>query len=362
MYTLPFDTYPLLRPFAFLFDPEVAHNLAMGCLKKGLIPCPPKVDYPTLHTFFGGTELPHPIGLGAGFDKQAEIIPQLFDLGFSHVEIGGVTPKPQPGNPKPRMFRIAEAGALINRFNLNSIGFDAFLRRLEAWYDLTPREKRGMVGVNIARGDNCLDDVEAFIWGIKKFSPYVRFVTLNISCPNEACARQLEAEDKLKELLERVKNTIETLEKKPLLIVKISPDQTEEQAQAIARAALTFSIDGMIVSNTTATRPPSVKSSPLAHQRGGLSGKPLFEMSTKLLGYMYQATGGKIPLIGSGGVFTGEDAYAKIRKGASIVQVYTAFVFRGPFVAAHICKELDACLRRDGFSSVVDAVGADFKK
>ncbi len=361
MFSLPFDTYPLLRPVAFLFDPEIAHTLAMECLKRGLIPVPPAFDYPTLHTRFCGIDLPHPIGLAAGFDKQAEIMSQLYGLKFSHLEIGGVTPKPQPGNPKPRMFRLAESGALINRFNLNSIGFEKFLRRLEVWYDQTPRAAQGMLGVNIARGDNCPDDAEAFIEGLRTFSPYVRFVTLNVSCPNEPGARQLEAEDKLKALLDRVKKAVDALDKKPLLIVKISPDQTPEQAQSIANAALTYSIDGMIVSNTTATRPASVKS-PLVNERGGLSGKPLFEMSTKLLGDMYQLTGGKIPLIGSGGVFTGEDAYAKIRKGASIVQVYTAFVFRGPYVAAHICKELDACLRRDGFSSVSDAVGADFRK
>jgi dihydroorotate dehydrogenase len=357
MISIPFDTYPFLRPLVFKFDPELAHTLALHALKYGLIPGPIKKDYPVLHTTFGGIDIPHPIGLAAGFDKQAEIMGQLFGLGFSSIEVGGVTPMPQPGNPKPRMFRIAESEAIINRFNLNSIGFDAFLPRLQKWH---AKNKPGVIGVNVARGDHCADDAEAYIQGLQKFAPYVNFVTLNISCPNEPGARQLEAEDKLKALLERVKKAHNALDKKPRLFVKISPDQTPEQAQSIATAALAYGIDGMIISNTTATRPASV-TSPVATERGGLSGKPLFDMSTKLLGTMYQLTGKKIPLIGSGGVFTGEDAYKKIRAGASLVQIYTAFVFRGPFVVAHILKELAELLQRDGYASVKDAVGADFK-
>jgi dihydroorotate dehydrogenase len=362
MIHIPFDFYPFLRPFLFALDPEDAHTLAFACLKRGLIPRPKMHDDPVLRSGLGGIEFPHPIGLAAGFDKQAEIIPQLFDLGFSFAEIGGVTPSPQPGNPRPRMFRIAESGALINRFNLNSVGFVAFAERLDAWRGKTMRGKdRQIVGVNIARGDNCRDDAEAYILGMKRIASYVHFVTLNVSCPNEPGARKLEGRDQLKELLGRVKAAHDTLAEKPLLFVKISPDQTEKQAQDIAEVALASRIDGMIVGNTTATRPASV-TSPVAREKGGLSGRPLFEMSTKLLGTMYQLTQGKIPLIGCGGVFSGADAYAKIRAGASLVQIYTAMIFEGPYVVAKITDELAALLKRDGFACVKDAVGADFKR
>lgn len=362
MFHLPFDIYPLMRPFVFLLDPEVAHTVAVACIKARLIPVPKVKEDPVLRTPFGGMDFPHPIGLAAGFDKQASFIEPLFSLGFSSIEVGGVTPFAQPGNPKPRMFRIAESKAIINRFNLNSIGFDAFEERLKNWHAKAGQKSGRMVGVNVAKGDVCTDDAEAYVLGLKKFAPYVKFVTLNVSCPNAPDACQLEGRDQLKALLERVKTAHQSLETKPLLFLKISPDQTEKQAKDIAEVVLSVGgVDGLIVSNTTATRPASV-TSPLANERGGLSGKPLFEMSTKLLGTLYQLTEGKIPLIGSGGVFTGADAYAKIRAGASLVQVYTAMVFVGPYVVQHIANELAALLKRDGFASVADAVGADFRK
>ncbi len=361
MFHLPFDLYPLLRPFLFSLDPETAHKLAIASIKWGIFPITKVHKEDVLRTSIGGIDFEHPIGLAAGFDKQAEIIQQTFKLGFSFTEVGGVTPLPQTGNPRPRMFRIANAKAVINRFNFNSIGFNACLRRFQAWHDSTTRGLRPVVGINIAKGDHCADDAEAYILGLTKFAPYVRFVTLNVSCPNEPGARSLEGKDKLKELLRRVKQAHESLTIKPLLFVKISPDQTEEQARDIAEVALASGIDGMIVGNTTATRPASVSSS-VAKERGGLSGKPLFEMSTKILGAMYRLTEGKIPLIGCGGVFSGADAYAKIRAGASLVQIYTAMVFEGPCVVATITDELAALLKRDGFASVSEAVGADFKK
>lgn len=362
MFHIPFDFYPLVKPLIFLLDPEVAHTVAVQGIKWRLIPVPKIPSDPVLKSKIGNKELPHPIGLGAGFDKQAAFIEQLFGLGFSSIEVGGVTPVPQPGNPKPRMFRIAESEAIINRFNLNSLGFDVIEKRIQKWNDRYGRRSpHRLLGVNIARGDHCNDDAEAYSEGLKKFAPHVGFATLNISCPNECNARELEGKDRLKTLLDRVKKTHDALPTKPLLFVKIAPDQTDEQAKNIADIVLNAGVDGLIVSNTTATRPASV-TSPLAQERGGLSGKPLFDMSTKLLGTMYQLTGGKIPLIGSGGVFTGADAYAKIRAGASLVQVYTAMVFVGPYVVQHVLNELATLLKRDGFASVADAVGADFRK
>jgi dihydroorotate dehydrogenase len=260
------------------------------------------------------------------------------------------------------LFRIPESQAIINRFNFNSDGFDVCLRRIQVWHDRTTRlKKRGIVGINIAKGDYYKDAAEAVILGLQKFAPFMRFVTVNVSCPNSPDARNLEGREQLQDLLRKVKEARDALTAKPLLFVKISPDQTSEQAQDIAEIVLATGIDGMIVGNTTATRPSSVKS-PVARQAGGLSGKPLFDISTELLGAMYQLTKGKIPLIGCGGVFTGADAYAKIRAGASLIQIYTALVYEGPYVIARIASELAALLKRDGFASVGDAVGADFKK
>ncbi len=362
MIYLPFDIYPLMRPFLFLLDPEDAHKLALFSLKWGIIPTRKVRKDPVLRTTLRGIEFDHPIGLGAGFDKQADIIDPIFQLGFSFAEVGGVTPSPQPGNPRPRMFRLKEDKVLINRFNLNNPGFDVFQQRLKAWHDKTASEKkRPVLGVNIAKGDNCADAAEAYILGLKKLAPYVQFAALNVSCPNEPCARRLEGRDQLTELLGRVKEAHNALDKKPLLFFKISPDQTEQTTKDIAEVALASGIDGMIVGNGTASRPASI-TNPLAKERGGLSGKPLFEMSTKLLGTMYQLTDGKIPLIGCGGVFTGADAYAKIRAGATLVQVYTGMVFEGPAIVSSITSELAALLKRDGFSCVNDAVGADFRK
>ena len=319
MLPLPFDMYPLLRPFLFCMDAEKSHKIAIASLKKGLFPVAKVPDNPLLQTTVAGINFLHPIGLAAGFDKQAEVIKEALDLGFSFTEIGGIAPLPQPGNPKPRLFRLPESKAVINRFNFNSDGFDVCLRRVQAWHDSTTREKkRGIVGVNITRGDNCRDDAAAYIEGLERFAPYMNFVTVNVSCPNETDSRHLEGRGQLGELLRRVKQAHDALKIKPALFVKISPDQSDQQARDIAEVVLASGIDGMIVGNTTATRPSSV-TSPVAHEKGGLSGKPLFEMSTRLLGTMYQLTGGKIPLIGCGGVFTAADAYAKIRAGASLI-------------------------------------------
>jgi len=362
MLSLPFDIYPFLRPFLFRMDAEKAHRLAIFALRKHLFPVAKVPADAVLHTNVAGLAFAHPIGLAAGFDKQAEVIQETLDLGFSFTEIGGIVPMPQAGNPKPRLFRIPESRAIINRMNFNSDGFDVCLRRIQAWHDSTTRgHKRGVVGVNVAQGEHFKGAAEAYILGLQKFAPSMSFVTLNVSCPNAPDARNLEGKEQLRELLQRVKQAHDALTTKPLLFVKISPDQSSQQAKDIAEVVLASGIDGMIIGNTTATRPAEV-TSPVARERGGLSGKPLFDMSTELLGAMYQLTKGKIPLIGCGGVFTGADAYAKIRAGASLIQIYTSLVYEGPHVIARIASELAALLKRDGFASVSDAVGADFKK
>jgi dihydroorotate dehydrogenase len=354
---MPFDIYPFLRPLLFRLDAEKAHGLAIAALKMGLCPAYKVADDAVLQCAFGGISLPHPIGLAAGFDKQAEVIHETFSLGFSFSEIGGIVPLPQSGNPKPRLFRLADDKAIINRFNFNSDGFDICRNRVQSWH----AQHNDFVGVNIAKGDHYADAAEAYILGLQKFAPYMKFVTVNVSCPNEPDARNLEGRDQLKDLLRRVKAAHDELKTKPLLLVKISPDQTAQQAQDIAAVVTEIGVDGIIVGNTTSSRPALI-ASPLMAEKGGLSGKPLFALSTKILGQIYQLTEGKIPLIGCGGVSTGADAYAKIRAGASLIQIYSVLVYEGPAVVVRIAAELAALLKRDGFSSVREAVGADFKK
>ena len=357
----PFDIYPLLRPFLFLMDAEKAHGWAIACLKKGLFPASKITNDAVLNTTLGGIDFAHPLGLAAGFDKHAEVIDPCFDLGFSFVELGGVTPAPQPGNPQPRLFRIPEAKAVINRFGFNSVGGDVFLRRLTAWRDTQTRSTRRIVGINLAKNKATADAADDYVKGIAMFAPHADFLTVNVSSPNTPGLRDMQERGALSELLQKAVQARAASNKKPLLFLKIAPDVTETQTRDIAEVALASNIDGIIIGNTTISR-PDVAGSPTANETGGLSGKPLFKMSTALLGQMYQLTEGKIPLIGCGGVFTGSDAYAKIRAGASLIQIYTSLVYEGPMVISRILTELAALLKRDGFTSVKDAVGADFRK
>ncbi len=358
MLPLPFDIYPLLRPLFFSLDPEVAHKLAVRFLKHGLFPaCKPSHD-PVLACQLGGLKFAHPLGLAAGFDKHAEVVGQTLNLGFSFTEIGGVTPVPQPGNPSPRLFRLTETQAIINRFGFNSVGADIFRQRLAAYRDM--KTDTGIVGINLAKNKDTIDAADDYVRGIQNFAPFADFLTLNISSPNTPGLRGIQERGSLTELLQRAREALAQADKKPLLFLKIAPDITETQARDIAEVSLLCGIDAMIVGNTTTSRPASVPPA-MAAQAGGLSGKPLFDISTKILGQMYQLTGGKIPLVGCGGIFTGADAYAKIRAGASLLQLYTALIYEGPFVIARITTELAALLKRDGYTSLADAVGADFK-
>ncbi|HUY68340.1 MAG TPA: quinone-dependent dihydroorotate dehydrogenase [Alphaproteobacteria bacterium] len=356
------DFYRLARPLLFRLDPETAHGLAISLLKKGLGPKDKSQDPDILHTSVCGLDFPNPLGLAAGFDKQCEVIAETLDFGFGFVECGGVVPLPQPGNPRPRLFRLAEAEGAINRFDFNSDGFDACLRRVAAWRDTAARQKtRGVVGVNIAKGNHYEDAAAAYSLGLEKFAPYVDFVTVNISCPNTAGLRNLEGREQLSQLLARVMEARGAPAKKPRVLVKISPDQSEAQMQDIAEVVLASGVDALIVGNTTTSRPGALPEN-AAREAGGLSGKPLFALSTRVLGEMYKLTQGKIPLIGVGGVFSGADAYAKIRAGASLVQLYTALIYEGPGLVKRIKRGLAALLQRDGFKSVGEAVGAGQKR
>lgn len=352
------DAYALIRPLLFKMDPESAHNLAISALKKGLVPGGGNDFGAELKTSICGLTFSNPFGMAAGFDKQAEVMTELFRLGFAAVETGTVTPQPQEGNPKPRMFRLPENKALINRFGFNSVGFHQFLNRIIAWHDEYPKSRPGLLGINIGTNKNSASPIDDYALGVRSFSPFADYLTVNVSSPNTPGLRNWQERGPLTELLGRVLEARAGSSNKLPIFLKIAPDLSDAQAEDIANVVLELGLDALIVSNTTVSRPASLPPQ-LASEKGGLSGRPLFDLSTALLRKMRILTSGKIPLIGSGGVFSAQDAYAKIRAGASLVQIYTALVYEGPFLVPRLCKDLKAILARDGFSSVGQAVGVD---
>lgn len=358
----PLDVYPLARPILFRMDPEDAHERMIRFLAHGpsfLKPCADKAEDPILDMELFGLKFPNPVGLAAGLDKQAEAMDALMNFGFGSVELGTVTPRPQPGNPRPRMFRVPEARALINRFGFNSVGVDVFTERLKAWRE-HPARTRNPVGVNLSKNkDSALEDDTDYVTSLHKVAPYADYVTVNVSSPNTPGLRGSQTRERLERLLDTVLAAREKARKGLPVLLKIAPDLSEPQQEDIAAAVVAAKhggVQGLIISNTTISRASNIPSD-LAQESGGLSGTPLYSLSTRVLGNMYRLTEGKVPLVGCGGVSTGEDAYAKIRAGASLVQIYTALVYEGPLVISRIKRELAALLRRDGFRSVSVAVG-----
>ncbi len=339
--------YALARPLLFALDPETAHGLTIRALKLGLLP-PAPADDPILATSFAGLALPNPIGLAAGFDKNAEVPDAMLRLGFGFVEAGTVTPLAQPGNPRPRMFRLVEDRAVINRLGFNNAGLDAYAARLRA-----RAGRPGIVGGNVGANKDATDRIADYVRGIAAVRDHVGYITVNISSPNTPGLRALQSRDALAELVGR------SMEARGAggvpLFVKVAPDLTPEDVADIAEVCGAGGADGLIVSNTTITR--EGLRSRHAGETGGLSGAPLLARSTAVLRAFRQAT--PLPLIGVGGVASGADAYAKIRAGAGAVQLYTGLVYGGPGLVAKIKRELAALLRRDGFASVADAVGVD---
>lgn len=336
-------------------DPERAHRLAVRALRLGLGPRQRGADDPILATRLWGLDFPNPIGLAAGFDKDAEACRGALRMGFGFVEIGTVTPKPQPGNDRPRMFRLPEDGAVINRYGFNSKGIAAAAERLAA-------RGTGIVGANIGRNKDSTDALADYAAAACRLAPVCDYLVINVSSPNTPGLRALQDRDQLLQLVSMVR--VAATEgcggvARPLL-VKIAPDLTVDDKRDIAAVAMESHVDGLIVSNTTVERPGSLKSRHRA-EAGGLSGAPLFAPSTAQLAEMYRLTGGRIPLIGAGGVADGAGAYAKIRAGASLVQLYTALALRGPDILPEIKRELAGLLRDGGFDSVIQAVGADHR-
>lgn len=351
------DPYPLVKPFLFLLDPEDAHNLTVGMLRLGLGPRFTEEDDPVLRTHVFGLDFPNPIGLAAGLDKQATAIDGFMNFGFGHIEVGSVVRLPQPGNPRPRMFRVSQAKGLINRFGWNSVGADVFSENLKKWHDRAGRTKNP-VGVNIGFNKESRDPIADYVASFVKVAPYVDYAVISVSSPNTPGARDLQARESLTELLSQTMKARAANAPALPLLLKISPDINEAQQESIADVVVASGIQGLIVGNTTFARPEIIPPD-LAKETGGFSSPVMFEMTTNLLFNMYRLTQKKIPLIGNCSVSNGDHAYKKIRAGASLVQIYTALVYEGPLVVRKIKRELTALLKRDGFKSVAEAVGAD---
>ncbi len=331
------------------FDPETAHGLSIRALRAGLAPLPGPVSSARLATEVAGLALPNPVGLAAGFDKNAEVLAQLMRAGFGFLEVGAATPRAQPGNPKPRLWRLTEDRAAINRFGFNNQGMAPITARLAA------RPAGIPVGLNLGANKDSADRAADFATVLRHAGPHLDFATVNVSSPNTEKLRDLQGKEALAALLAGVMAARAELARPIPVFLKIAPDLSPAEIEEIAEVALGSGLDGIIATNTTLSR-EGLKSAN-ASQQGGLSGAPLFEKSTRVLAQLSRLTAGKLPLIGVGGIATAEQAYEKIRAGASAVQIYTAMVYGGLSLAAEIARGLDALLVRDGFGSVAQAVG-----
>ena len=309
-----------------------------------------------LRTSVWGLDFRNPVGLSAGFDKGAEVPDAMLAAGFGFVEAGTVTPLPQPGNPKPRMFRLSKDNAAINRLGFNGTGLAPYVRRIS-----TRGKGIGPFGANIGKNKVTEDGAADYEIGIEAVAPYADYLVANISSPNTPGLRAMQARGILVDMIERAlqarARAVPDAADRPPLIVKIAPDLDAQERADVAAVILDIGVDGLTVANTTVQR-PSEMTDPQAQEAGGLSGAPLFPIALEIVGDMYRLTGGKVPIIGCGGVASGADAYAMIRAGASLVQLYTALVFHGPGLIPRIKRELTALLKQDGFACVADAVGA----
>lgn len=353
--------YNLTRSLLFSLSPERAHGLAIFGLKHGLVFADHHLDDEILASRLWGMDFPNPVGLAAGFDKNAEVACAMLAQGFGFVETGTVTPKPQAGNPKPRLFRLTEDQAVINRMGFNNLGLDVYARNLKRRAGLG---KCGIVGANIGANKDSDDPISDYVACLKRLLGLANYFTINISSPNTPGLRKLQGRAALDELLGRLSDVRQEYSSEndlsPPLLVKIAPDLDADERQDIAETILKHKMDGLIISNTTIGLRDGL-TSPQAGEAGGLSGIPLFDLSTEILSDMYRRTEGKIPLIGVGGITSGQDAYRKIRAGASLVQFYSAMVFQGPAVVCRIKLELVEELKKNGFKSLQDAIGSDHK-
>ena len=349
------DFNSLAAPLLGRLDPERAHGLTIRALRYGLVPRPPVPSPSELAQTLFGLDFANPVGLAAGADKNAEVPRQMLGLGFGFVEVGTVTPRPQAGNPRPRVFRLRPDQGMINRLGFNNAGLPAAianLRRLQT--------RPGPIGVNLGANRDSEDPIADYVTGLAAVSDLADYVTINISSPNTPGLRGLQDRDRLSELLSRVMAArVETTRAGALpVLVKLAPDLDDSALAEIAEILRESKVDGAIMGNTTVGYRAGLKS-PHRDEAGGLSGRPLFEVSTDRLATLYRHLNGRIPLIGVGGVDSAETAYAKIHAGAALVQLYTGLVYEGPGLIGKIVTGLAELLQRDGFTSIRDAVGAD---
>ncbi|MGQ0533726.1 MAG: quinone-dependent dihydroorotate dehydrogenase [Caulobacteraceae bacterium] len=341
-----------------VFDPESAHHAALWGLRTGMGPRARADRWPRLRTSLAGLDLPNPIGMAAGFDKNCEVPDVLLACGFGFVECGTVTPKPQDGNARPRIFRLSEDRAVINRLGFNNKGLDPFVDRLAA-----RAGKSGVVGANVGANKDSADRVTDYVLGMGRVWKHASYVTANISSPNTPGLRGLQERGALEDLLGRLceaRTPLTATHGPRPLFLKVAPDLDETAVHDIAEIALANELDALIVSNTTLQRPPHLTSDN-REEAGGLSGQPLFQISTHALRLFAQVLSGRMPLIGAGGVENGLTALAKIKAGASAVQLYSAMVFQGPGMIARLLDELDGLLMAEGFDHVSEAVGVEVR-
>ncbi|XP_036399947.1 dihydroorotate dehydrogenase (quinone), mitochondrial [Megalops cyprinoides] len=347
-----------------IVGPETAHVLAVRMISLGLVPRSRYQDPPSLEVNVLGRRFRNPVGIAAGFDKHGEAVDGLFRLGFGFVEVGTVTPQPQEGNPKPRVFRLTADQAVINRYGFNSCGLAEVQERLKKREatQLQLTHAGQPMGINLGKNKLTQDAVADFTEGVRTLGPLADYLVVNVSSPNTPGLRDLQGKEELRRLLDRVLKERDALkcEQRPPVLVKIAPDLTAQDKQDIADVISELGVDGVIVSNTTVSRPDELKDSQQG-EVGGLSGRPLRDMATHTVREMYCLTKGKVPIVGVGGVASGQDALDKIRAGASLVQLYTSLTYQGPPVVTKVKRELEQLLKEQGFTSVCEAVGADHR-
>jgi dihydroorotate dehydrogenase len=332
-----------------VLDPEDAHRTTIRMLGLGLGPRTP-ADEPPLPTTLAGLKLPNPVGLAPGFDKNAEVAGAMLAAGFGFVECGTVTPQPQAGNPRPRLFRLTEDRAVINRMGFNNVGLERFAANLT-------KPHAGVVGANIGANKDSGDRIGDYVTGLKRLWGLADYFTINVSSPNTPGLRALQTGEALAELMGRIAEARAGLAGAAPIFLKVAPDLDERDVQEIAEAAAWHRFDGIVVGNTTLSRPTGLASR-WKDEAGGLSGTPLFALSTRVLSQFHAAAAGRLALIGAGGIGSGADAYAKIRAGAAAVQLYSNLVFEGPGLVTRVRRDLSARLKADGFAEVAEAVGA----
>ena len=342
--------FNILRPLIFKFSPEVAHSLAIKALKLNNIPYSKPKDNHILETTFCEKKLSSPIGVAAGFDKNAEVYNPLFNLGFGFVEVGTITPKPQFGNPKPRVFRLEEDEALINRLGFNNSGSEQISQTIKE------NSKKGFLGINIGPNKDSTNRIDDYLICFRKFYNLADYITINISSPNTENLRDFHNQDELNSLIDKLKNEKKKLNSNIPLAIKVSPDLNDDQINEVSKIIMEQEIGIIIVSNTTDKNRENLKNINKL-EKGGLSGKPIEKISNEVISKFYKILKDKTKIIGVGGVSNGQDAFEKIISGATLVQLYTGMVYRGPRIASKISTELIDLLKNKGFKNVSEAIG-----